>query len=215
MNAPATRARGRPKDESKRVALLDAARTLFLAHGLDVTTDEIAARAGVAKATLYANFPDKDALLEAVIRRESDLTITDDDFLGSQDVPIEAALLAFGNRFMGFLNRRDLAGWDRLLASAAARQPQLAKRFFDAGPERGQRLLTQMIASAVARGELRAENPEQATEDLTGLWIGFSSLRIKLGVSKPLTRAQIEAKVAHGVRIFLAIYGKSPPDATA
>lgn len=70
--------RGRPKDDAKKTALLDAARSLLLARGPDVTIDEIAASAGIAKATVYANFAGKNALIEAVIRRESDMTITDE-----------------------------------------------------------------------------------------------------------------------------------------
>ena len=63
------RPRGRPKDDSKRVALLDAARALFLSRGPEVTMEEIAATAGVAKATLYAKFTDKESLVEAVDRK--------------------------------------------------------------------------------------------------------------------------------------------------
>ncbi len=74
------RSRGRPHDSSKATALLNAARELFLSAGPDVTTDQIAAAAGVSKSTLYSNFGDKDGLIEAVIRREADLTVTDEAF---------------------------------------------------------------------------------------------------------------------------------------
>ena len=50
-------------------AILQAARKLFLEQGTEVTTAEIARVAGVAKATLYANFSDKEHLIEAVLRR--------------------------------------------------------------------------------------------------------------------------------------------------
>ncbi len=74
------RQKGRPKDPLKTQAILQAARKLFLEQGLEVTTAEIARVAGVAKATLYANFSDKEHLIEAVLRQESDLTISDHDF---------------------------------------------------------------------------------------------------------------------------------------
>ena len=45
---------------------------------MDVTTGDVAAAAGVAKATLYANFKDKDELIEAVISRESEHVVADD-----------------------------------------------------------------------------------------------------------------------------------------
>ncbi|WP_307533530.1 TetR/AcrR family transcriptional regulator [Streptomyces sp. V3I8] len=52
------------RDNRERV--LDAARTLFSARGLDVPMREIARRAGVGPATLYRRFPTKQILVTAV-----------------------------------------------------------------------------------------------------------------------------------------------------
>ena len=52
----------------KREAILAAARTLFLKHGLRGTSMEAIAReAGIAKPTLYAYFPDKAAIFSALL----------------------------------------------------------------------------------------------------------------------------------------------------
>lgn len=52
----------------KRGRILDAARELFLRQGLRATTMEAIARAAhMAKATLYAEFPDKDAVFLAIL----------------------------------------------------------------------------------------------------------------------------------------------------
>lgn len=114
------RQKGRPKDPLKTQAILQAARKLFLEQGLEVTTAEIARVAGVAKATLYANFSDKEHLIEAVLRQESDLTISDHDFAQRHHLPLIEVLTAFGYRFVRFINQRELTGWDRLIASAAS-----------------------------------------------------------------------------------------------
>ena len=45
-----------------RERILDAARAVFAAEGLDVPMREIARRAGVGPATLYRRFPTKQAL---------------------------------------------------------------------------------------------------------------------------------------------------------
>ena len=59
---------GPMKSPGKRERVLEAARELFLAHGLRGTSMEAIARhAGIAKPTLYAHFPDKDAVLLAII----------------------------------------------------------------------------------------------------------------------------------------------------
>lgn len=45
-----------------------AARELFAERGLDVTVPEVAARAGVGRATVYRSYPSKDELVLAVAR---------------------------------------------------------------------------------------------------------------------------------------------------
>lgn len=54
--------------ETKREAILRAASGLFLRHGLRGTSMEaIARKAGVAKPTLYAYFPDKNAVFKDLV----------------------------------------------------------------------------------------------------------------------------------------------------
>jgi TetR/AcrR family transcriptional repressor of mexJK operon len=200
------RQKGRPKNPLKQDAIIQAARTLFLEKGLDVTTEEIARVAGVAKATIYSHFSDKDMLVEAVLRQESDLTISDDDFLERHHIPLEEVLLAFGYRFVRFINQRELTGWDRLIASASVRHPDLPKRFYAVGPGRAQKMLETILTEAISEGKLRACNPCEAADDLAGLWLGMTSLEIKLGARKTLTEEEIKHRVAHALDIFMCAY---------
>ena len=52
--------------ERNRRRIIDAARELFAARGLDVTLNDIARHAGVGVGTVYRRFPDKDLLIEAL-----------------------------------------------------------------------------------------------------------------------------------------------------
>jgi AcrR family transcriptional regulator len=54
-----------------RERLLEAAAELFYSQGYEVSIDTIAARAAVAKPTVYAHFASKEALIEAVLERGS------------------------------------------------------------------------------------------------------------------------------------------------
>jgi AcrR family transcriptional regulator len=54
--------------ERNRARILAAAAELFAEQGLDVGVDEIARRAGVGMGTLYRRFPNKDALVDAILR---------------------------------------------------------------------------------------------------------------------------------------------------
>src|ERR671937_2812476 len=50
-----------------REHVLAAARAVFVEQGADAPLDDIARRAGVGIATLYRRFPDRDALMRAVV----------------------------------------------------------------------------------------------------------------------------------------------------
>ncbi|HJD82247.1 helix-turn-helix domain-containing protein [Kitasatospora aureofaciens] len=52
--------------QRNRDLLLAAAREMFSRHGLDVPLDQIAKEAGVGNATLYRNFPTREALVAEV-----------------------------------------------------------------------------------------------------------------------------------------------------
>lgn len=67
QRSPAETAGPRRSDAARnRERLVDAARTLFARHGLDVPLDHVAAAAGVSRATLYRNFSDRDDLVEVL-----------------------------------------------------------------------------------------------------------------------------------------------------
>src|SRR6266700_7410277 len=62
-----SRSRSR-KNSSSRQRIVDAARAHFFSHGFrSVTMDDLADELGISKKTLYAHFPSKIAMLEAVL----------------------------------------------------------------------------------------------------------------------------------------------------
>ncbi|HEY1863945.1 MAG TPA: TetR/AcrR family transcriptional regulator, partial [Roseiarcus sp.] len=56
--------------QRNRDSLLEAAKAAFAEAGPEASLDEIARRAGVGIGTLYRHFPTRDAVVEAVYRRE-------------------------------------------------------------------------------------------------------------------------------------------------
>jgi AcrR family transcriptional regulator len=57
-----------PSDRTARQRIIGAAREQFLAHGFrSVTMDDLAEGLGMSKKTVYAHFPSKTALLEAML----------------------------------------------------------------------------------------------------------------------------------------------------
>src|SRR5437667_10038774 len=65
--APKPWPRSRKRDPNRQ-RIVDAARTHFFSHGFrSVTMDDLAEELGISKKTLYAHFPGKFDLLEAVL----------------------------------------------------------------------------------------------------------------------------------------------------
>src|SRR5882757_7167424 len=60
--------RARPRGETRRAQILDAALTVFLEHGYDrATIDLVVQRASASKATIYSFFGGKEGLFEALV----------------------------------------------------------------------------------------------------------------------------------------------------
>lgn len=91
--------------------LLDTASRLFYTRGVsNVGINEIIARAGVARMTLYHHFPSKDALIKAVLERrreERDAWLARADDLASD--PIERILAVF-DLFLEWAKTPDFRG---------------------------------------------------------------------------------------------------------
>ncbi|WP_322013652.1 TetR/AcrR family transcriptional regulator [Paraburkholderia sp. J12] len=206
--ASVTAPRGRPKDPAKREALLNAARDLFLSQGPDgVTVDEIAARAGVSKVTLYANFADRNALLEAVMARESERIISNDYLADTAGRDLEAALCGLGERVLGFLANPQMVGLERLIAVAAESHPEKARRFFEVGPGRNRDILVKLIEMGIEQGRIATDDPVEAASDLIGLWQGFLRLETIFRYRQPPGNAEIRRRAARGVELFMRLYG--------
>lgn len=207
-NGAAPRGPGRPKDSSKHDAMLDAARRLFFARGVEaVPIEAVAAEAGVSKVTVYSHFGDKLTLFEAVVAREvasmhQGLTAPDPSGNGIQE-----RLVTFGMALMGFLTRPDIAAFERMLGPEADRHPELARRFFDAGPGRCRALLAQTIEQATVAGQLAPDDPVLAAEDLLSLWQRMLPITRRLGLEDAPDTADVTERVRRGVHLFMRAHG--------
>jgi AcrR family transcriptional regulator len=90
-------------------ALLEAAKAIFGASGVDAPVRDIASRAGVGVATLYRHFPQRSDLVAAVFRREVDACAAAAPTLAREHEPGEA-LARWLRRYTGFIaTKRGLA----------------------------------------------------------------------------------------------------------
>ncbi len=208
---------GRPPDPAKVEAIVAAAWSLFLEHGVEaVSLEAIAARAGVAKVTLYRHFGDKDALFEAGVLQEMRSIETAQRGAHSDEAgDLASALRAFGIGIMSFLASPPAVNFYGALSGDLRRHPGLARRFYDAGPGRTRANLAALLAEGAARGEIKLregmDGANEAADHLFGLWQGLSNYRLLLGVEDEKLREELPRRIERAVAVFLRAYAPPVP----
>ncbi|AJP49676.1 hypothetical protein PG1C_13090 [Rugosibacter aromaticivorans] len=156
----------RRRKEARPSELMEAAIELFIARGYAATrSEDIAARAGVSKATLYLYFEDKEALFKAVIT-QGVVPILDegahliDEFTGDSGTLLRELLTRWHVRF----SASPLGGIPKLMISEARNFPELALYHEQIAYARARTLLGRVIDRGVARGEFRSLDRDAVVE---------------------------------------------------
>jgi AcrR family transcriptional regulator len=147
------------KPAERRQVILDAALSVFAERGFEAARlDDVAAKAGVAKGTLYLYFDDKEKLFEEVVRgavspvlqRLSTLAATPDLPI---DKVLETLFSVFEKEILG-TNRKFLL---RLIIAEGPRFPRIAEFYYRNVVGRVMPLISKMAEDAAARGELSTD----------------------------------------------------------
>jgi len=185
-----------------RNRLIQAARAAFMEEGYRASVDGIAARAGVAKQTLYNHFPGKEELFsESVGLVSAAITVA----LDGQTGDVRATLFRFGAAFCEKVHGAEGIAMYRTLMAEAARFPTLALAFFAKGPEQTASRLADFLDHAMAAGRLRRDDPRFAAEMLMGMLNNLDHFRC-LSSNTRLPEASEESRIGQIVDCFLRAY---------
>jgi AcrR family transcriptional regulator len=82
----------KPRADAQRnhQRILEVAKDAFTRLGANINLDEVARQAGVGPGTLYRHFPTRDALLEAVYRKEVEKLAAAENAFARTMLPVEA-----------------------------------------------------------------------------------------------------------------------------
>ena len=135
---------------ARRALILDAADHVFGQHGVTAPLDLVVERAQVGRATLYRNFPDRTALIQALLQRTVDRIRRQVEQLGDRD---DALFEVFEGMAQRIIDSPALADYWRAVDSdvPAMRTARETVR----SPVRD--LLEEPIARAKAAGLCRAD----------------------------------------------------------
>lgn len=197
-----------PSPSTKRKAILNAARELFLEHGFASTSvDAVTEASGVSKPTVYSHFRTKEALLEAVVRAEAERLDGPIEFHPTGDPRHDLERVAHALMTMA-LSPETLA-WDRMMAGEARRKPDLGRVFFDCGPRRTVTVLTEFFRALAARGGIDIPDPERAADFFFGLVVGLPLLRAQLTGGTDTPRSS-QVRCREVADRFLRAYAPEP-----
>jgi len=154
LDPPARRAR---RKGARPGELLAAALDLFVEKGFAATrVEEVAARAGVSKGTLFLYFPSKEELFKAVVRENISGRFVEwneefERFEGSTPDMLRYCLLTWWER----LGSTKASGIPKLVMSEAQNFPELASFYQHEVMQPANALIRRILQRGVARGEFR------------------------------------------------------------
>lgn len=152
--------------QERRNQLLDTARRLFAAKGVENTTiKDIADEAGVAQGLLYHYFRGKDDLFWAIIGRDNPFPMMSDVFMRAGDRPADDVLVEAGLRIYALLAERSETF--RIVARELTTRAEIQQGFIVAR-SLALGVITGYLETRIAAGKLRPHNPDVTARMLMG-----------------------------------------------
>jgi AcrR family transcriptional regulator len=197
-----------PEDESaKRRQIVEGARGVFLAQGFDAASmNDIARAAGVSKGTLYVYFKHKEDLFEAIVEQECDAQAEGIFDFDPNDHDVESVLTRLGVAYVKFLCRPEKASAIRTVIAIADRMPEVGRKFYESGPERGMTQLSDYLTAQIEAGVLAIDDVEIAAAQLMESYQAKLFKPMVFNFAPTPSQQQIERVVGVAVKTFLAAY---------
>ena len=196
------------RGEKRRQELAEIAKQVFLEKGFSTTTmQQIAARAGASKETLYRHFGTKEGLFAEVVRiRAAELGAPIDQALPLQGNPRDVLFDAGLTCMRGLTQPAGFALF-RMVVAEVPNAPELGQLFFALGPGSFQTRLAEYLRCSTVAGQLNCARPDHAASLFCAALMGNYQLKELLGIGVPIDgEDELRHHVAEVVALFLARY---------
>lgn len=207
---------GEPRrSPEKRAAIIESATACFLGSGyLGTTVDEIAARAGVSKQTVYQHFGGKEQLFTAVVVGTIDAVgepFFDRIVALEETSDLEEWLLGLARELAGVVKERRLLDLRRLVIAEVARFPKLGRMYYDRGPGRTIDAVAVRFEQLRDQGLLQIDDVRIAAQHFNWLVLSIPMNRAMFMPRLRFTNADLDAYAREAVKVFLAAYRERTP----
>ena len=202
------------RKEARPHELLEAALALFVEKGFAATrAEEVAARAGVSKGTLYLYYPSKEELLKAVIAHylSSRIAATSEEvrqIQGPMAPVLREMLVAWWQQTYAGPG----SGTFKLIISEVRNFPEIGEFYLREVVEPGHALVRTILQRGIASGEFRAVDVESAVHSLLLPMIMLCTHKHALGAC---TQHTIDANTFIAAHVELVLRGLLPSAAAS
>jgi AcrR family transcriptional regulator len=199
-----TPARGGRVTAARRQEIVELVAPLFLEQGYElVTIDDIVARIGGSKRTLYQRFGGKAGLFELVIK-DYCASVHRDLFKDvDKRASIEKQLVVIGTHFLNLILDPRILAQHRLMVSMGRTFPALSQMFFKAGPRRAYELIADWIRAQQANGKVASGNALTFAELFLDMLTGKHQLALLTSSFDATSPEEIDKTVKAAVKLFL------------
>lgn len=193
--------------QKRRSAMVEAAYSLFTEKGYaSVSVDEIIRVSRGSKSSLYKYFGSKEGILKAVVESLAEQMLREIRFEFHSGRTPRESLRRIGMVLI------DLALSDKAIhqyrhsVSHAKAFPDVAKLWFESGPQTTLDGIAAYLEKETAAGRLRVDDPARAARLFGGMILFYDNMRRSVGLP-PLKGPEQRRMVSEAVEIFLAAYG--------
>jgi TetR/AcrR family transcriptional regulator len=175
------------RKEARPGELLDAALDLFVEKGFAATrAEEVAARAGVSKGTLFLYFPSKEELFKAVVRENISGRFREwneefQTFEGSTADMVRYCMKVWWDR----VGATRASGITKLIISEARNFPDIAAFYQQEVIRPGDDLIRRILQRGVDRGEFEVPDMDYAVFAITAPMVFLIMMKHSLGACTP------------------------------
>ncbi|MEO1013759.1 MAG: TetR/AcrR family transcriptional regulator [Pseudomonadota bacterium] len=206
---PVTAAPASGDPDAKEVAIIAAARTVFLAHGFDgASMDAIALAANVSKRTVYNRFRSKEALFGAAIEETCRRVLPVDVETVEQSESPLSYVEGLARAFLDAILDDEAIALRRIATFEAGRKPALGRSYLEHGLYFMVDNAERIVRSLQKRNIIRPDaDPRLAVFQLGGLITEPLYTEVLLGERPADLDAAIEVQLGIGLDAFWRLYG--------
>ncbi len=191
----------------KQQKIIQAATQLFLQQGYEATRiEDVAAKAGVSKPTVYRFYENKQKLYATFVCERCEHLSSAVFEIESAADDVEKGLHDIAHNFVDLIMSPLPMAMFRTVMAESLRFPELGRILFEAGPKAGAQKLCQYLENAVTRGQLEIDDTEAAAWHFIEMCRGGLFYKLQLQIISEVTQSEKDRIANEAVKTFLRAY---------